>query len=389
MALVEDEDYEYLNSKIDNRLVKYHLKYKTYIINGERKKIKSIQLNELESLGLSEEEIPYVMNYLKKQDIYVSGIFQATYSIFDNYIICPYKFKESSVQQIDLNEATQMKLFEAYKNTGNKEIRNTLFFSYVKLAKNLAEGYATLTGIEASELESYAYEGIITALDSYNDNDNGCKLITYINNSIKFKILFAIHQEYRICESSKIRDLNNARESLRNEYAWDDSYDEYEHIDEIIEKFVDDNSSYMVKNRDIQTVNLLYSDSLDSYENDIAASDNNTLYNETIEKVYQKELKQDILKAIKQMPPIDAYIIVKNFGLDGNEQMLLKQIAKELNISPQSVGQHEKKALKYLKEHCKFLEKHIENGYISHEFDYDPTGIRYEKVKKTSCNTQI
>ena len=64
----------------------------------------------------------------------------------------------------------------------------------------------------------------------------------------------------------------------------------------------------------MQTINLLYSDSLDEHEDDIAASDDNSLYNEVIEKIYQEELNKDVAKAIRKIPARDKYILIKRYG---------------------------------------------------------------------------
>ena len=101
-----------------------------------------------------------------------------------------------------------------------------------------------------------------------------------------------------------------------------------------------------------------------------------------LESVYQEELRSAVLKALDKISlrsPKSACVLTKRFGLDGNNPMTLKEVAKEMNITFQRVNLLEKRALVKLHDSCKFLEEYLK--YSQHGYDYNPTGIEYQKVR--------
>ena len=377
--IIDKDNYKYLDEKIENNLIERYLNIKTIEKDGEVSIFKTISLTKLESLNFDDEEIYYVMDYLKEKNIYVVGFSKATYTIFDNFIDIHSKSSQNKKYQIDLDEKTQIQLLKSYRNTRNLEVRNTLILAYLKLVNRNAASFSNAFNFDVEELESYGYEGLIMALENYDFNKS--KLASYINNNIRYSILNGICNEYQMSSKENFKKLRDISVKLKKLYDYDDTYSEYNYHDEIIKEFVDENSSYNVRYRDMQTINLLYSDSLDEHEDDIAASDDNSLYNEVIEKIYQEELNKDVAKAIRKIPVRDKYIMIKRYGLDGEEQENLEEVAKVLGISSQSISMHQRHALRYLKDHCGKLEEHLNEGYDFHEYDYDSTGIKYQKVR--------
>lgn len=349
--------------------------YKKANLDGEIPEVKIIRLCDVERFNFSFDETYYVMDYLKSKNIYVYGYSQAKYSIFDNYVNLGHQKTHKDYPK--LNENTQIKLLKEFRKTGNLESRDALIFSYQKSVERISKIFSYTTGIEKSEIESYAYEALIKSLNEYDFNTS--KLCTYINDNIIYGILNGIREEYPVGSNDKVKKLNDIRVELKKLYADEDVHNEYDHFDEIIEKFLDKNSSYKVRYRDMQMLGLLYSDSLENHIDDSKALDDNTLYNEALESVYQEQLKNDISKAMKKITPTEAYILTKRYGLDGNEPMTLKEVGKDMNITFQNVSKHEKNALIKLRSKCRFLEEYYK--YSQHEYDYNPTGIEYQKVR--------
>ena len=375
---IDKYDYEYLDEKIEDSLISNCVIYKKANLDGEIPEVKIIRLCDVERFNFSFDETYYVMDYLKSKNIYVYGYSQAKYSIFDNYVNLGQPKTHKDYPK--LNKNTQIKLLREFRENGNLESRDALIFSYQKLIERISKAFSYTTGIEITEIESYAYEALIESLNEYDFNTS--RLCTYINDSIIYGILNGIRGEYPVGSNDKVKKLNDIRVELKKLYADEDIYNEYDHLDEIIEKFLDKNSSYKVRYRDMQTIRLIYSDSLNDHIDDSKAVDDNTLYNEVLESVYQEGLRSAVLKALDKISlrsPKSACVLTKRFCLDGNNPMTLKEVAKEMNITFQRVNLLEKRALVKLHDSCKFLEEYLK--YSQHEYDYNLTEIEYQKVR--------
>ena len=103
--IIDKDNYKYLDEKIENNLIERYLNIKTIEKDGEVSIFKTISLTNLESLNFDDEEIYYVMDYLKEKNIYVVGFSKATYTIFDNFIdIHSKSSKNKKYQIIIMNE---------------------------------------------------------------------------------------------------------------------------------------------------------------------------------------------------------------------------------------------------------------------------------------------
>jgi len=82
-----------------------------------------------------------------------------------------------------------------------------------------------------------------------------------------------------------------------------------------------------------------------------------------IEKnVISKQLKRDIKKVLSKLPDREALVIRYRFGLDGEKEHTLDQIAKKLKVSQGRAGQIETTALRKLRlvSKSKLLRPYIE-----------------------------
>lgn len=151
----------------------------------------SIQLNHIVSLKLSEIEVKYVLKYLNNLNIRVGGVSPdlANDLGIENYdYVRTYKEGKKNKYNADLNDEARV---VEYQNTKNILLRNEIIENNMPLATYLSYKFSVITGINIHELESYAFEGLIYAVEHF-DISMGCKLSTYAYPCIKGFILKGI-----------------------------------------------------------------------------------------------------------------------------------------------------------------------------------------------------
>ena len=367
------EEYNYLDEFLEKKVIDRFMIYREHpIIYNDVFIEKSIELNELERLNLSDEEFEYAMNYLKQRVIYVVGASPALYSSFDNYV-CKLKFIGTRIDKNEvLSDEKQNELLEKYKQTHDVSYRNQLVESYMKLVVRLANIYSNLSGIDSCELESYGYETLIHATENYNCKKG--KFITFANKYIKLSILNGIRDIYGIKSTAAYTEFLKARKNVIDNHDGEIGYDESDCFGEIINNMESVQKTYDSKYKDFRMVNLLYPLSLDDVADNKACADENSLYNEVIESMYQEQLKDEMSKMLECLSPTQKLVIIKRFGLDGNAPSTLKEISELCNVTAQAVSLMQIKALKKIKK--KYSEK-LENfsEFSRHEYDFDPKGI--------------
>lgn len=67
------------------------------------------------------------------------------------------------------------------------------------------------------------------------------------------------------------------------------------------------------------------------------------------EEVASNQLKEIISKVVDTLPPREAIVIKKRFGLDGYEDKTLEEVGKSLGLTKERVRQIENKALERLR----------------------------------------
>ena len=78
-----------------------------------------------------------------------------------------------------------------------------------------------------------------------------------------------------------------------------------------------------------------------------------------IQNIGIAELREDLDRVMERLSPIEAYIIVRRFGLNGQPRQTLKQIADKYDLSRERIRQLENRALGKMKKHNGVLSQYL------------------------------
>ena len=151
----------------------------------------SIQLNNIVKLRLSELEVKRVFKYLDKLNIKVSGVspdIQLDSDIRNYNYVRTFKESQKPVYDSTLHDEVRI---EQYHQTKDISLRNKIVENNIRLASFVAYKYSIITGINIHEIESYAYEGLMYAVEKF-DTSLGYKFSTYAYPCIRGFVLKGI-----------------------------------------------------------------------------------------------------------------------------------------------------------------------------------------------------
>ncbi len=181
---------------------------------------------------------------------------------------------------------------------GSRQARDTLIEHNLRLVAHIVKKYYN-TGVENEDLVSIGTIGLIKAIDSY-DPERRIHLSSYASRCIENEILMHLRS--------------------RRKSALDIS------MDETIDTDKDGNAL---------TLKEILADSTD-------------IADDTESKLIFEKLKHQL----EFLPERERQILTMRFGLDGNDPLTQREIAKNMNISRSYVSRIEKKALDRLSAAC-------------------------------------
>ena len=181
--------------KVESYVYDKYIKKFVVVENGVRK----ISKEKLESLKLSQPEKSFIMYIIEKKrikltDEKITNTNRSPYvlgSEFDNYD-CVSAHKKSTLPLSVPADVTLQKI-KLYKQNNDQKLREEIITDNMRLVPYVAHKYAISTGINQCELESYGYEGLILALDSFNVT-SGNTFSTYAVAYIKGYVLSGIQE---------------------------------------------------------------------------------------------------------------------------------------------------------------------------------------------------
>lgn len=328
------EDY----SKLDDYLENYILKNQIFIRKIEPYKgYKTIRLSFLLSLRLSEAEYRHIFNYLKERNILISS----KDSILNDDEVCYFNYKsyKSKTLPASLTNEENEELFNQYAITKDKNIRERLILGNMRLTVYMIKKIGLFPLADSYELESYANEGLIKAVDSF-DVTKGYNFSTWAIPLIIYNIYNGILESYG-CKNSvhSIELIKIIRKNL----------DLKSSILEIEALFKNGNIFPSERDRFIGIIKeTIFKSDFDEVDKETIVS-SECVEAKVMRKSYFKDIKNIIEKA-KELTDLERKSILCNYGFESKKT--LRELAKEENISYQSVlnarRKGESKLRKYL-----------------------------------------
>ena len=242
----------------------------------------------------------------------------------------------------------QMELAIKMKN-GDKSARDKLINSNLRFVITCAKQYVG-QGVPLIDLINSGNLGLVQSVEKY-DPSKGYYFISYAVWYIRREIIRAIYNtgrtiRYPITYITQITKVKKAYEEFINKYGREPSDDELLKLTNITQKQY--NSVILNKS---------YCQSIDTpVTEDGKTTVENTL-TEEISPFTDSFTKETISSALKILNPREYKVITEFYGLEGQYERPIKDIAKEMNLGDERIRQIRKGAIKKLEKRCgKILE---------------------------------
>ncbi len=367
------EKLDCLNPLLDkfiNYYTIYHRKFNEELGMDEYEK--RVILSELCRSGIKEEEMEYAFDYLNKHDITVVGD-SIVYCNFENYVYHPYTPKniinDSKVDYLGLQK--ELEEYQLETDLPKKDIiRKSLIEKNINLVKRLVSSYRDVEGVSQGELLSYGYEGLILAIDNYSI-DSGYNFSTYAVKYIKGFILKGIPRILGFNDVSMYYKVFAAKTKIEeNEDKKIENFaDMIKEISDVMEASEQERERIMFR---------VYKSMPLSIENIDEPIDETTLYHETIDKVFQEEVRKTIIEKLEKAPYKYANLLANYYGLEGYEKRTASDMEKETGLTRQGLNFHLHSVEKYLEKSSELESLYNEKF---NEYSKDYRNIAKIKVK--------
>ena len=237
----------------------------------------------------------------------------------------------------------QIELAKKIKN-GDKVAREKLINSNLRFVITCAKKYVG-QGVPLIDLIQSGNYGLILALENY-DPDRGYHFISFAVWYIRREILRAIYNtgrtiRYPITYISKITKVKKAYDDFLTKYQRTPTDEELIKLTNLTQKQY--NSTVIDKS---------YCQSIDSPITDDGKTTVEDILTEEISPfvdIFTKDTIKDVLKVLN---PREYKVITEFYGLDGQTEKSIKEIAKEMNLGDERIRQIRKGAIKKLEKRC-------------------------------------
>jgi len=251
-------------------------------------------------------------------------------------------FKDISKYPIYKGEE-QIELAKKMRN-GDKKAREQLINSNLRFVVTCAKQFVG-QGVPLVDLINSGNLGLVQSVERY-DPDKGYYFISYAVWYIRREILRAIYNtgrtiRYPITYITKITKVKKAYDDFLNKYQREPTEDELIKLTNITQKQYDS-----------VVLNKSYCQSIDTpITDDGKTTIENTLVEE-IKPFSDAFTKESISSALKILNPREYKVITEFYGLDGQLERPIKDIAKEMGLGDERVRQLRKGAIKKLSKRC-------------------------------------
>lgn len=237
----------------------------------------------------------------------------------------------------------QIELAKRMKN-GDKKAREELINSNLRFVVTCAKQFVG-QGVPLIDLINSGNLGLIQSVERY-DPDRGYYFISYAVWYIRREIIKAIYNtgrtiRYPITYITKITKVKKAYEEFVNKYQREPTDEELIKLTNITQKQYNS-----------VVLNKSYCQSLDTPVTDDGKTTVENILTEDIKPFSDTFTKESISSALKILNPREYKVITEFYGLDGQLERPIKDIAKEMNLGDERIRQLRKGAIKKLEKRC-------------------------------------
>jgi RNA polymerase primary sigma factor len=227
---------------------------------------------------------------------------------------------------------------------GDMKAREQLINSNLRFVVTCAKQFVG-QGVPLIDLINSGNLGLIQSVERY-DPSKGYHFISYAVWYIRREILRAIYNtgrtiRYPITYITKITKVKKAYEEFINKYQREPTDEELINLTNITQKQYDS-----------VVLNKSYCQSIDTPITDDGKTTIENVLVEDIKPFTDFFTKESISSALKVLNPREYKVISEFYGLDGQYERPIKEIAKEMGLGDERVRQLRKGAIKKLEKRC-------------------------------------
>lgn len=273
---------------------------------------------------------------------YVKEITTNQHILTENSKLLQDYFKDISKYPI-YSSQEQMEFARQIKNGDNKA-REKLINSNLRFVVTCAKHYCG-QGVPLMDLISAGNKGLVQSVEKY-DPDRGYHFISFAVWYIRREIIKAIYNNgrtirYPVTYISKITKVKRAYDDFLTKY-------QREPTDEELIKL----TNLTQKQYDSVLLNKSYCQSIETpISEDGKATVEDTLTEEIL-PFSDNFTRETIKKALNLLNPREYKVITEYYGLEGQLERTIKEIAKEMGLGDERVRQLRKGAVKKLQNRC-------------------------------------
>lgn len=239
---------------------------------------------------------------------------------------------------------------------GDELAKQKLIEANLRLVVKIARAYMT-GDVSLLDLVQEGNLGLIKAASKY-DHRKNVRFSTYAAWWIKQSI---------------VRSLSNKRRAIRLPHRKEETLKKIQKAFTVLNQKLSRQPSIAevaeelhIKEEDVRTILSIANNviSLETETND----ENGTLMDLCEDSTYDPDkeiiaqsMREDTMRFLEHLLEREKKILMYRFSFYGNEKFTLKRIGDELGISPETVRQIEKRAIKKLREHAEELKEYVYN----------------------------